>query len=39
MCGGLRTTLRQQGTIPIIPGRCNDKRPIQSDEMRYNDLW
>ena len=35
----LRTTLRNQGTIPIIPGRRNRKRTIQYDERRYRDRW
>jgi IS5 family transposase len=35
----LRTTLRGQGTIPIIPGRRNRKRPIRHDERRYRDRW
>lgn len=35
----LRATLRQQGTIPVIPGRRNRKRPIQYDERRYRDRW
>lgn len=35
----IRSTLRDQGTIPIIPGRRNRKRPIQYDERRYRDRW
>jgi transposase len=35
----LRATLRDQGTIPVIPGRRNRKRPIQYDERRYRDRW
>lgn len=35
----LRATLREQGTIPVIPGRRNRKRPIQYDERRYRDRW
>lgn len=35
----LRATLRDQGTIPIIPGRRNRKRTIQYDERRYRDRW
>jgi transposase len=35
----LRATLRDQGTIPIIPGRRNRKRAIQYDERRYRDRW
>jgi transposase len=35
----LRATLREQGTIPVIPGRRNRKRPIQYDEHRYRDRW
>ena len=34
-----RATLRDQGTIPVIPGRRNRKRPIQYDERRYKDRW
>lgn len=35
----LRATLRDQGTIPVIPGRRNRKRPIQYDQRRYRDRW
>ena len=35
----LRATLRDQGTIPVIPGRRNRKPPIQYDERRYKDRW
>ncbi|MBA4752572.1 MAG: IS5 family transposase [Sphingopyxis sp.] len=35
----LRSKLRDQGTIPVIPGRRNRKRPIQYDERRYRDRW
>ena len=35
----LRRTLRQGGTIPIIPGRRSRKRPIQHDIRRYRDRW
>ena len=35
----IRATLREQGTIPVIPGRRNRKRPIQYDERRYKDHW
>ncbi len=35
----IRVTLREQGTIPVIPGRRNRKRPIQYDECRYKDRW
>jgi transposase len=34
-----RTTLKGQNTVPIIPGRCNRKRPIRYDEHRYKDRW
>ena len=30
----LRATLREPGTIPVIPGRRNPKRPIPYDERR-----
>src|SRR3546814_14731862 len=30
----IRATLREQGTIPVIPGHRNRKRPIQYDERR-----
>ena len=33
----IRATLREQGTISVIPGRCNRKRPIQYDERSYKD--
>lgn len=35
----LRSKLRDQRTIPVIPGRRNRKRPIQYDERRYRDRW
>lgn len=35
----IRAVLREQGTIPVIPGRRNRKRPIQYDERRYKDRW
>ncbi len=35
----IRAALRDQGTIPVIPGRRNRKRPIQYDERRYKDRW
>ena len=34
----IRAALREQGTIPVIPGRRNRKRPIQYDERRYKDF-
>jgi transposase len=35
----LRCTLRAEGTIPVIPGRCSRKRPIRHDVRRYRDRW
>ncbi|PTQ12183.1 hypothetical protein CLG96_06405 [Sphingomonas oleivorans] len=40
----IRTALREQGTIPVIPGpvipgRRNRKRPIPYDARRYKDRW
>ncbi len=35
----LRSTLRSQNTIPVIPGRKNRKRKIRYDEKRYKDRW
>lgn len=35
----ITAALREQGTIPVIPGRRNRKRPIQYDERRYKDRW
>src|SRR3546814_17043397 len=35
----IRATLREQGTIPVIPGHRNRKRPIQYDERRYKNSW
>lgn len=35
----LRATLREQGTIPVNPGRRNRKRPIQYDERCNKDRW
>ena len=34
-----RRELRALGTTPIIPGRCNRKRPIRHHEARYKDRW
>lgn len=31
----LRKTLRENGTIPVIPGRRNRKRTIHYDQQRY----
>jgi len=35
----LRSTLHNQKTIPVIPGRKNRKRKIKHDEKRYKDRW
>jgi transposase len=35
----IRAILRDQGTIPVIPGRRNRKHPIQYDGRRYKDRW
>ncbi|HKK35031.1 MAG TPA: IS5 family transposase, partial [Paracoccaceae bacterium] len=35
----LRRTLREAGTIPVIPGRRNRKTPIRHDQRRYRDRW
>lgn len=35
----LRATLREHGTMPVIPGRRNRKHPTQYDERRYWDRW
>jgi transposase len=35
----LRSTLRDQGTIPVIPGRRHRKRPIHYDKRRSKDRW
>ena len=35
----IRTALRQQNTIPVIPGRKNRKRTIRYDETRYKERW
>ena len=35
----IRAASREQGTVPVIPGRRNRKRPIQYDERRYKDRW
>ena len=35
----LRSTLKSQNTIPVIPGRKNRKRTIRYDEKRYRDRW
>lgn len=33
----LRSALRSQGTVPVIPGRINRKRTIAYDKRRYRD--
>ena len=35
----LCATLREQGSIPVIPERRHRKRPIQCDKRRNNDRW
>lgn len=35
----IRAALRDQATIPVIPGRRNRKRPIQYDKRRHKDRW
>jgi len=35
----LRNSLRQAGTVPVIPGRINRKRTVQYDNRRYRDRW
>ena len=35
----LRQHLRDQNTIPIIPGRKNRKRKVRYDKRRYQDRW
>ena len=35
----IRAALREPGTIPVIAGRRNRKRSIESDERRYKDRW
>ena len=35
----LRDDLKAVGITPVIPGRCNRKRPIQHDKRRYKDRW
>jgi transposase len=35
----IRATLRDQGTIPVIPGRRKRKRTILYDEYRYKVRW
>ena len=35
----LRRTLRVQGAIAVIPGRCNRKRKIPLDKARYRQRW
>jgi transposase len=35
----IRAALREQGTIPVIPGHRDRKRPIQYDKRRYKDRW
>jgi len=35
----LRRTLREAGTVPIIPGRRNRKKPVRHDQSRYRDRW
>jgi transposase len=33
----LRSSLRQAGTTPVIPGRRNRRRSIRHDQQRYRD--
>ena len=33
----LRKTLRQQGSVPVIPGRANRKRQVAYDKTRYKE--
>ena len=33
----LRATLRENGTVPVIPGRSNRKRKIGYDKRRYRE--
>jgi transposase len=35
--GSLRRSLRQAGTVPVIPGRTGRKRQIGYDKDRYRD--
>jgi transposase len=35
----IRSALRRQNTIPVIPGRRNRKRAIRYDEKRYKERW
>jgi transposase len=35
--GGLRKTLTENGTKPVIPGRRNRKRSVRHDRKRYRD--
>jgi transposase len=35
----LRRHLRDQNTVPIIPGRNNRKRTVRYDKRRYQDRW
>ncbi len=35
----IRSALRRQNTIPVIPGRRNRKRAIRHDEKRYKERW
>ena len=35
----IKAALREQGTIPVIPGRRIRKRPIHYGKRRYKDRW
>ena len=35
----LRKHLRATGTLTVIPGRCNRKKPIRHDKIRYRSRW
>ncbi len=35
----LRKRLRATGTLTVIPGRCNRKKPIRHDKIRYRSRW
>ncbi len=35
----ITVTLREQGTIPVLPGRRNHRHLSQHDEFRHKDRW
>lgn len=35
----MRSSLRADGVVPVIPGSCNRTKPIRHDRRRHRDRW